>query len=184
MLEGLAACERHESLRPIKVNAVALRGVSEPDVLPLAEMARRRPYVVRFIEVMPLDAPREWTRDAVLSGAELREMIGARWPLEPLDPERASATGTRWRFADGAGELQFVSSVTEPFCATCDRLRLTADGQLRTCLFAEWETDLRGPLRAGATDDGAARDRAGARWRARRPATGWPTRRGPTSAGR
>ena len=152
VLEGLAACERHPSLRPIKVNAVALRGVSEPDVLPLAEMARRRPYVVRFIEVMPLDAPREWTRQAVLSGAELREMIGSRWPLEPLDPERASATGTRWRFADGAGELQFVSSVTEPFCATCDRLRLTADGQLRTCLFAEWETDLRGPLRAGATD--------------------------------
>jgi GTP 3',8-cyclase len=152
VLEGLAACERHASLRPIKVNAVALRGVSEPDVLPLAQMARRRPYVVRFIEVMPLDAPREWTRAAVLSGAELREMIGARWPLEPLDPERASATGTRWRFADGAGELQFVSSVTEPFCATCDRLRLTADGQLRTCLFAEWETDLRGPMRAGASD--------------------------------
>jgi cyclic pyranopterin phosphate synthase len=152
VLEGLRACERHRSLRPIKVNAVALRGVSEPDVLPLAEMARSRPYVVRFIEVMPLDAPREWTRDAVLSGSELREMIGARWPLEPLDPERASATGTRWRFADGAGELQFVSSVTEPFCATCDRLRLTADGQLRTCLFAEWETDLRGPLRAGASD--------------------------------
>ena len=122
-------------------------------MLPLAAMARRRPYVVRFIEVMPLDAPREWTRDAVLSGEELRAMIGARWPLEPLDPERVSATGTRWRFADGAGELQFVSSVTEPFCATCDRLRLTADGQLRTCLFAEWETDLRGPLRARASDD-------------------------------
>ena len=76
-LAGLAACERHESLRPIKVNAVALRGVSEPDVLPLAELARRRPYVVRFIEVMPLDAPRTWTRDAVLSGEELRAMIGA-----------------------------------------------------------------------------------------------------------
>jgi cyclic pyranopterin phosphate synthase len=153
VLEGLAACERHPALRPIKVNAVALRGVSEPDVLPLAELARERPYVVRFIEVMPLDAPREWTRDAVLSGDELRRMIGARWPLLPMSPERASATGTRWRFADGAGELQFVSSVTEPFCASCDRLRLTADGQLRTCLFAEWETDLRGPLRAGATDE-------------------------------
>ncbi len=152
VLEGLEACERHPGLRPIKVNAVALRGVSEPDVLPLAELARRRPYVVRFIEVMPLDAPRTWTRDAVLSGGELREMVGARWPLEPLDPERPSATATRWRFADGAGELQFVSSVTEPFCATCDRLRLTADGQLRTCLFAESETDLRGPLRAGASD--------------------------------
>jgi GTP 3',8-cyclase len=152
VLQGLEACERHPALRPIKVNAVALRGVSEPDVLPLAELARRRPYVVRFIEVMPLDAPRTWTRDAVLSGGELRELIGARWPLEPLDPERPSATATRWRFADGAGELQFVSSVTEPFCATCDRLRLTADGQLRTCLFAEAETDLRGPLREGASD--------------------------------
>ena len=152
VLAGLAACERHEGLRPIKVNAVALRGVSEPDVLPLAELARHRPYVVRFIEVMPLDAPRTWTRDAVLSGAELREMIGARWALSPLGPERPSATATRWRYADGAGELQFVSSVTEPFCATCDRLRLTADGQLRTCLFATEETDLRAPMRAGASD--------------------------------
>ena len=157
VLEGLAACERHERLRPIKVNAVALRGVSEPDVLPLAEMARRRPYVVRFIEVMPLDAPRRVGRDAVLSGDELREMISARWPLLPEAPERRSATGTSWRFADGAGRLQFVSSVTEPFCASCDRLRLTADGQLRTCLFAASETDLRGPLRAGASDGELAR---------------------------
>jgi len=153
VLAGLAACERHPSLRPIKVNAVALRGLSEPDVLPLAELARRRPYVVRFIEVMPLDAPRAWRQDLVLSGAELREMIGRRWPLRPMERERASAPATRWRFADGAGELQFVASVTEPFCASCDRLRLTADGQLRTCLFAEWETDLREPLRAGADDD-------------------------------
>jgi cyclic pyranopterin phosphate synthase len=106
---------------------------------------------VRFIEVMPLDAPREWTREAVLSGEELREMIGARWPLS-RSIERVRHRH-RWRFADRAGELQFVSSVTEPFCATCDRLRLTADGQLRTCLFAEWETDLRGPLRAGASDE-------------------------------
>ena len=157
VLAGLAACERHAGLRPIKVNAVALRGLSEPDVLPLAELARRRPYVVRFIEVMPLDAPRTWRRADVLSGAELREMIAARWPLEPLAPERPSATATRWRFADGAGELQFVASVTEPFCATCDRLRLTADGQLRMCLFAETETDLRGPLRAGADDEEIAR---------------------------
>jgi GTP 3',8-cyclase len=149
-LAGLAACEAHPGLRPLKVNAVALRGVSEPDVLPLAELARRRPYVVRFIEVMPLDAPRAWTRELVLPGAELRALIGARWPLVPLGPERASATATSWAFADGAGVLQFVASVTEPFCAACDRLRLTADGQLRTCLFAASETDLRTPLRAGA----------------------------------
>lgn len=152
VLEGLAACERHESLRPIKVNAVLLRGLSEPDVLPLAEFARNRPYVVRFIEVMPLDAPRDWERTSVLSGAEVRAMVEERWPLVSLDRERPSAPGTRWGFADGAGELQFVSSVTESFCASCDRLRLTADGQLRTCLFAEDETDLRGPLRAGASD--------------------------------
>lgn len=152
VLAGLAACERHPQLRPIKVNAVLLRGLSEPDVLPLAELARNRPYVVRFIEVMPLDAPRGWERTSVLTGAEVRGMIEERWPLVPVGRERPSAPGTQWRFADGAGELQFVSSVTESFCATCDRLRLTADGQLRTCLFAESETDLRGPLRAGAGD--------------------------------
>ncbi|MDH3226464.1 MAG: GTP 3',8-cyclase MoaA [Thermoleophilia bacterium] len=152
-LAGLEACERYDHLRPIKVNAVALRGVSEPDVLPLAELARQKPYVVRFIEVMPLDAPREWTHGLVLSGEELREMIAERWPLVPQERDRPSAPGTTWRFADGEGEMQFVSSVTEPFCAACDRLRLTADGQLRTCLFAEWETDLRTPLRDGASPD-------------------------------
>lgn len=149
VLEGLAACERHPGLRPIKVNAVALRGVSEDDVLPLAELARRRGYVVRFIEAMPLDATREWTIQSVLSGEDLRRMIGARWPLEAQPRERPSAPATAWRFADGRGTLQFVSSVTEPFCARCDRLRLTADGRLRTCLFATEETDLLGALRAG-----------------------------------
>ncbi len=152
VLEGLAACEDHERLRPIKVNAVVLRGISEQDVLPLAELARRRPYVVRFIEAMPLDASREWAREHVMTGQELRAMIHARWPLEPLERERPAAPATNWRFADGAGHLQFVSSVTEPFCQQCDRLRLTADGMLRTCLFATDETDLRGPLRAGADD--------------------------------
>ena len=152
VLAGLAACERYPQLRPIKVNAVLLRGLSEPDVMPLAEFARRTPYVVRFIEVMPLDAPRDWARQNVLSGAEIREQVNARWPLVSLDRERPSAPGTSWAFADGGGELQFVSSVTEPFCAACDRLRLTSDGQLRTCLFADTETDLRGPLRAGSSE--------------------------------
>ena len=149
VLAGLRACERHPSLRPVKVNAVCLRGLSEPDVLPLAALARERPYVVRFVEVMPLDAPREWTRDLVLGGEEVRAIVAARWPLLPLPADRPSATATRWAFADGAGELEFVSSVTEPFCAACDRLRLTADGQLRTCLFADQEADLRGALRRG-----------------------------------
>jgi cyclic pyranopterin phosphate synthase len=152
VLAGLEACERHEVLRPIKVNVVSLRDVTEPEVLDLAAFARRKPYVVRFIEVMPLDAPREWRRDLVLPGSEIRAAIAARWPLVQLDPDRPSSTATRWAFADGAGEIQFVSSVTESFCASCDRLRLTADGQLRTCLFAEIETDLRTPLRSGADE--------------------------------
>ncbi|MEW6581884.1 MAG: GTP 3',8-cyclase MoaA [Actinomycetota bacterium] len=153
VLAGLEACERHPQLRPIKVNVVSLRGVTEPEVVDLAAFARRKPYVIRFIEVMPLDAPREWRRELVLSGADIRSMITPHWPLIQLDPDRPSSTATRWGFADGHGELQFVSSVTEPFCATCDRLRLTADGQLRTCLFADTETDLRAPLRDGADDD-------------------------------
>lgn len=152
VLAGLESCERHEVLRPIKVNVVSLRDVTEAEVLDLAAFARRKPYVIRFIEVMPLDAPREWRRDLVLPGAEIRGMIAARWPLIQLDPDRPSSTATRWGFADGRGELQFVSSVTESFCAQCDRLRLTADGHLRTCLFAEKETDLRTPLRAGASE--------------------------------
>jgi cyclic pyranopterin phosphate synthase len=152
VLEGLAACERHTTLRPIKVNAVVMRGLSEPDVLPLARLARERPYVVRFIESMPIDAGHTWSSEQVISGEELREMIDAVWPLREFPRPRASAPGRRWRFADGCGELEFVSSVSEPFCASCDRLRLTADGRLRSCLFATAETDLLTPLRAGATD--------------------------------
>jgi GTP 3',8-cyclase len=152
VLEGLAACERHVALRPIKVNAVVLRGLSEPDVLPLARLARDRPYVVRFIESMPIDAGRTWSSEQVISGEELRQMIGATWPLREVPRARPSAPGRRWHFADGRGELEFVSSVSEPFCASCDRLRLTADGRLRACLFATSETDLLTPLRAGATD--------------------------------
>jgi len=152
VLAGLAACERHPTLGPVKVNAVVLRGVSEPDVLPLARLARERALVVRFIEAMPLDAGRTWSADGVIPGDELRQMIADTWPLREHPRTRPSAPGRRWCFVDGRGELEFVSSVTEPFCASCDRLRLTADGQLRTCLFAANETDLLGPLRSGATD--------------------------------
>ncbi len=153
VLAGLAACERHPSLRPIKVNAVVLRGIGEDDVLALAELARERPYVVRFIEAMPLDADREWEPGHVIPGEELRRMIDAVWPLREAPRTRPSAPGRRWSFSDGRGELEFVSSVTEPFCAMCDRLRLTADGRLRSCLFATEETDLLGPLRGGAGDE-------------------------------
>jgi len=162
VLEGLEACARHADLGPIKVNAVLQRGLGERDVLPLAEMARTGPFVVRFIESMPLDADGAWTAAQVIPGDELRRMVHARWPLVPAGRERPSAPGTSWRFADGRGEVQFVSPVTEPFCAQCDRIRLTADGQLRTCLFAQYETDLRTPLREGADDAGLAAVLAGA----------------------
>jgi cyclic pyranopterin phosphate synthase len=152
VLAGLEECERYPELRPIKVNAVAMRGFSEEDVLAFAELARRKPYVVRWIEFMPLDAEQRWDPDDVLSGAEVRSIIETRYPLVPLHDERI-ATARRYAFADGAGEVGFINPVSEPFCATCDRVRLTADGQFRTCLFSTWETDLRTPLRSGASDE-------------------------------
>jgi len=152
VLEGLEECERYPELRPIKVNAVAIRGFSEEDVLAFAELARRKPYVVRWIEFMPLDAEGRWDREDVLTGAEIRSIIESRYPLVPVEDDRIQ-TAQRFAFADGAGEVGFVNPVSEPFCSTCDRIRLTADGQLRTCLFSTWETDLRTPLRADVGND-------------------------------
>jgi len=152
VLRGLEAAELHPELRPIKVNCVALKGFTEEEVPALAELARRKPYVVRFIEFMPLDADQAWREDSVLTGAEIRALIEERWPLVEL-PAPASSTARRFRFADGAGEIGFVNPVSEPFCSSCDRIRLTADGQLRTCLFSRREWDLKAPLRAGASDE-------------------------------
>jgi len=152
VLRGLEAAEQHPELRPIKVNCVAVRGTTEHEVHALAELARRKPYVVRFIEFMPLDADERWREDQVLTGAEIRALIEERWPLEPV-PAKPSSTAQRFRFADGAGEIGFVNPVSEPFCSSCDRIRLTADGQLRTCLFSRREWDLKTPLRSGASDE-------------------------------
>jgi cyclic pyranopterin phosphate synthase len=152
VLAGLAAAERHPELRPIKVNCVAIKGFTEGEVPALAELARRKPYVVRFIEFMPLDADQAWRGDDVLTGGEIRALIEERWPLEEL-PAKASSTARRFRFVDGAGEIGFVNPVSEPFCSTCDRIRLTADGQLRTCLFSRREWDLKTPLRDGSSDE-------------------------------
>jgi GTP 3',8-cyclase len=151
VLEGLAAAQRHPELRPIKVNVVALKDFTEAEVLRFAEFARQNPYEVRFIEFMPLDADRAWTRDKVLPNAEIVAMIDAVYPLEPVGRER-HGTSRRYRFADGNGEMGFISPVTQPFCGDCNRIRLTAEGELRTCLFSMTETDLREPLRSGATD--------------------------------
>jgi GTP 3',8-cyclase len=151
VLAGLAEAERYSQLRPIKINCVAIRGFTEEEVPALAQLARRKPYVVRFIEFMPLDADQAWKGDDVLTGGEIRALIEERWPLEEV-PAKPSSTARRFRFADGAGEIGFVNPVSEPFCSSCDRIRLTADGQLRTCLFSRREWDLKTPLRQGASD--------------------------------
>jgi GTP 3',8-cyclase len=152
VLAGLAAAEAQPELRPVRVNVVAIRGFTEPEVLAFAELARSRPFEVRFIEYMPLDADHAWEPADVLTGDEVRAIVEAAYPLEPAGRER-HGTSRRWRFADGAGELGFINPVSEPFCGDCNRVRLTAEGQLRTCLFSLGETDLRGPLRAGASDE-------------------------------
>jgi len=151
VLRGLEEAERYPELRPIKVNCVSVKGFTEEEVPALAELARRKPYVVRFIEFMPLDADEVWREDEVLTVSEIRAIIEERWPLEEI-PAKASSTARRFRFADGAGEIGFVNPVSEPFCSACDRIRLTADGQLRTCLFSRREWDLKTPLRNGASD--------------------------------
>ena len=151
VLEGLEAAESHPELRPIKVNVVALKDFTEDEVVRFADFARRTPYVVRFIEFMPLDADRTWSADKVLPNEEIRRLIDEVYPLEPVGRER-HGTSRRWRFADGQGEIGFISPVTESFCGDCNRIRLTAEGMLRTCLFSLNETDLRTPMRAGASD--------------------------------
>jgi cyclic pyranopterin phosphate synthase len=164
VLRGIDALAQYPEAFPIKVNAVALRDFTEDEVLPFAEFARREPFEVRFIEYMPLDADHAWTPEQVLSGDEIRAAIDAVYPLEPLPRER-SATARVYRFADGAGRIGFINPVSEPFCGDCNRVRLTADGRLRTCLFSLNETDLRTPMREGADDDELERIVRDAVWR-------------------
>ena len=151
VLRGLERLADFPEAHPIKINAVAIRGFTEDEVIPFAEFARRTPYEVRFIEFMPLDADHAWTEDQVLTGAEIRDAIDAVYPLES-QPREPHATARVYRFADGNGKIGFINPVSEPFCGDCNRVRLTADGRLRTCLFSLNETDLRGPMREGEDD--------------------------------
>jgi cyclic pyranopterin phosphate synthase len=151
VLRGLELLGSFPEAHPIKINAVGIRGFTEDEVLPFAEFARRTPFQVRFIEFMPLDADHAWTPDQVLTGAEIRAAIEAVYPLEP-EPREPSSTARVYRFADGQGRIGFINPVSEPFCSDCNRIRLTAEGKLRTCLFSLRETDLRAPLRDGASD--------------------------------
>ncbi len=151
VLRGLELLAQFPEAYPIKVNAVAIRDFTEEEVLPFAEFARQTPYEIRFIEFMPLDADHAWTLEQVLTGAEIRAAIEAVYPLEP-EPREPSSTSRIYHFADGHGRIGFINPVSEPFCSDCNRIRLTADGRLRTCLFSLNETDLRSPLRDGASD--------------------------------
>ncbi len=150
VLDGIAAA-REAGLTPVKVNCVVVRGFNDDEALDFARMAREQGVHVRFIEFMPLDASGEWGRDSVVAGDELLEAVESEFTMRPR--ENGHDPAQRLAFADGApGELGFINSVSAPFCTRCNRVRITADGQLRTCLFSVTETDLRGPLRSGADD--------------------------------
>ena len=151
VLAGIEAA-RAAGLTPIKVNAVVVRGHNDTEVADFAAFARTHGLAMRFIEFMPLDSGHEWARESVVSGREIRARIEERFPLVPVVGARGSETSARWRFADGApGEIGIIAPVTEPFCGACSRVRLTADGQIRTCLFSTVEHSLRDVLRSNAT---------------------------------
>ena len=150
VLAGIRAA-RAAGLAPIKINCVVIGGRNEDEVVEFARWSRETGYVVRFIEYMPLDADHAWERAKVVASRSIVDAIDAVYPLEPRAPDGEPAR--RYAFADGApGGIGLIASVSEPFCDTCDRLRITAEGELRSCLFSLEETDLRGPLRAGAAD--------------------------------
>jgi cyclic pyranopterin phosphate synthase len=164
VLAGLDALAAFPEAHPIKVNAVAMRGFTEDEVIPFAEFARTTGFEVRFIEFMPLDGDHAWRPDDVLTGEEIRAMIDAVHPLgEPA--REPHATARVYPFADGIGQIGFVNPVSEPFCADCNRIRLTAEGKLRTCLFSLHETDLRESLRDGSSDAEIERTIRDAVWR-------------------
>ncbi len=152
VVAGLAAAAE-AGLAPVKINAVAMRGVNDEQVADLLAWSLERGYQLRFIEQMPLDAQHAWDRTSMVSAAEILDRLARRFTLTPQPSEvRGSAPAETWLVDGGPALVGVIASVSRPFCGTCDRMRLTADGQLRSCLFARTESDLRGPLRDGATD--------------------------------
>jgi cyclic pyranopterin phosphate synthase len=152
VIEGLAAAEA-AGLRPVKVNAVLMRGINDDEAPQLLRWCLDRGYELRFIEQMPLDAQHGWRRDTMVTAAEILQDLREHFDLEPEDGElRGSAPAEIWLVNGGPERVGVIASVTRPFCGACDRVRLTADGQVRTCLFAREESDLRSPLRSGASD--------------------------------
>jgi GTP 3',8-cyclase len=139
--------------QPVKVNAVVIRGLNDHEIEALAGFAREHSLTLRFIEFMPLDSARAWLKELVVSGREILARLQARFSLRPRASDNPSATAKNWAFADGRGEIGIIAPVTEPFCGHCNRIRLTADGKVRTCLFSVTEHDLRSLLRGGASDE-------------------------------
>jgi len=139
--------------KPVKVNAVIIRGLNDHEIEDLAGLAQERELVMRFIEFMPLDSARAWLKELVVPGRELLDRLKQRFDLRPVADTNASSTATRWAFAGGRGEIGVIAPVSEPFCGHCNRIRLTADGKIRTCLFSVAEHDLRALLRRGDPDE-------------------------------
>ena len=154
VLEGVDAAVA-AGFAPVKVNCVLIRGVNDDEIVDFAAYGRARGVVVRFIEFMPLDADRAWSENQVVPAREVVDAIGAVWPLEPV-AARGASPAERFRYRDGAGEIGVIGTVTSNFCGSCDRVRLTAEGMFRNCLFAVEETDLRAVLRDGGSDDDLA----------------------------
>ena len=151
VLDGIAAAQE-AGFAPVKINAVVERGANDDEIVDLARFGRERGIEVRFIEFMPLDASGHWVNDKVVGQDEIVARIAEVFPLEQM-PARGAAPADRWRYLDGGGTVGVVPTVTKPFCGDCDRVRMTADGQFRTCLFETREFDLRALIRNGATDD-------------------------------
>ncbi len=166
VLAGIDAAQA-SPLAPVKVNVVVVRGFNDDEIVEFARTARQKGWILRFIEFMPLDADHIWDRTRVVRAAEIRRTLeGAGLPLVPLPRNYSSETALRYRFADGTGEVGLVAPVSEPFCGKCSRIRLTADGKIRTCLFSQADHDLRGLLRGGASDaDVAAEVEAIIQWK-------------------
>jgi cyclic pyranopterin phosphate synthase len=143
-------------LHPVKINAVMIRGINDHEIESLAEFAVKKNLSLRFIEFMPLDSGRAWHKELVVPGREILARLRKRFPLEPLPARHTSETATRWSLPGASAEIGIIAPVTEPFCGHCDRIRVTADGKIRTCLFSVVEHDLQSLLRAGASDEAIA----------------------------
>lgn len=166
VLEGLFAA-KHAGLQPIKINAVIERGVNDDDVLPLVEFSRENGFPIRFIEYMDVGNSNNWTTEKLVTKKEILEIIEARYPLKEVGREEGSAPSVDYEFVDGGGEIGVIASVTEPFCSSCTRVRMTADGKMVTCLFSQVGHDLKALLRKGASDDEALEFISGI-WRKRK----------------